>query len=305
MSGKVLNTLILFFLIVACDFSQNHPISKATTVAGEDIESRNAFNDYWYAGKAEVNSYQLQQVQYGEIHDGDIVLVFVTEPFSESEQVKLDYPQEVGRDKVDILKLNSIRKFNTGIYDYSMMTSIFTPVDHNTYPYSLKSTTSSQEWCGHSFTQLNLDGNKYRMQQFSYFEQEGDVDKNVDAAILEDALFNHLRLNGGELPLGDIDLIPSTIYTRLKHEKIRPTAATIRRTQSESKNTYIVEYQHYNRTLTIDVEQNFPHKILAWSEDNGEGLKTTARLKETLNTDYWSKHNNQHEGLRDELRLTK
>ncbi|MEM6698486.1 MAG: hypothetical protein AAF599_08820 [Bacteroidota bacterium] len=305
MSFKILNTLTLLLLIVACDFSLDRPISKATTVAGEDIQSRNQFNEYWYAGKAEVNSYRLRQARYGEIHDGDAVLVFVTEPFSESEQVKLDYPESAGNDKVDVLKLNAIRKFNTGIYDYSMMTSIFTPVDHNTYPYSLKSTTSSQEWCGHSFTQFNLERNKYRMQQFSYFEQEGDEDKNVDAAILEDALFNHLRLNGGELPLGDVDLIPSTTYTRLKHENIRPTAASITRTQSESKNTYVVEYQHYNRTLTIDVEQAFPHKILAWSENNGDGLTTTAKLKETLNTDYWSKHNKQHEGMRAELGLTK
>jgi len=305
MSYKILYALIIFSLTTACNFSQEHPVSKATTVAGEDIENRNAFNDYWYAGKAEVNSYHLRQARYGEIHDGDAVLVFVTEPFSESKQVKLDYPEEAGKDKVDVLKLNTIRKFNTGIYDYSMMTSVFTPVDHNTYPYSLKSTTSSQEWCGHSFTQFNLERNNYRVQQFSYFEQEGDDDKNVDAAILEDALFNHLRLNGCELPLGDIDLIPSTTYTRLKHENIRPTAASITRTQSESKSTYVIEYQHYNRTLTIDVDQIFPHKILAWSENNGDGLTTTARLKETLNTDYWSKHNNQHEGLRTELGLTK
>ncbi|MEL6945415.1 MAG: hypothetical protein AAFO82_22410, partial [Bacteroidota bacterium] len=276
MNYNIFTTLILLCLVTACDFRQDHPISIATTVAGDDVESRNEFKDYWYAGKAEVNSYQLRQARYGEIHNGDAVLVFVTEPFSESRQVKLDYPEESGKDKVDVLKLNAIRKFNTGIYDYSMMTSVFTPVDHNTYPYSLKSTTSSQEWCGHTFTQFNLDRNKYRMKQFSYFEQEGDEDKNVDAAILEDALFSHLRLNGGELPLGEVDLIPSTTYTRLKHEPIRPTAASITRTQSERKSTYVIEYQHYDRTLTIDVEQVFPHKILAWSESNGDGSRRRA-----------------------------
>ena len=87
------------------------------------------FGDYWYQGKAELTSYDLEQARYGEIHPGHAVLIFVTEDFSRSKHVKLDRPQSAGDDAVKVLKLNFMKKFNTGIYPYSMMSSMFTPID--------------------------------------------------------------------------------------------------------------------------------------------------------------------------------
>lgn len=37
------------------------------------------FHDYWHAGKAEVNSYNLDQSRYGESRPGKAVLIFATE----------------------------------------------------------------------------------------------------------------------------------------------------------------------------------------------------------------------------------
>ena len=34
--------------------------------------------EYWYAGEAEITSYELNQARYGEIHKGKAVTVFVT-----------------------------------------------------------------------------------------------------------------------------------------------------------------------------------------------------------------------------------
>ena len=82
-----------------------------------------AFNSYWHAGKAELSKYSLQQSRYGELHEGHAVLVFVTERMNPKKQVKADRP---GADTVPVLKLNATRKFNTGIYPYSVMTSVFT-----------------------------------------------------------------------------------------------------------------------------------------------------------------------------------
>ncbi|MEM9886503.1 MAG: hypothetical protein AAF849_11480 [Bacteroidota bacterium] len=298
-----LSTICLAF---SCDSNKDYPFSKAT-VAQEVaiIEANKDFNDYWYAGKAEVSSYELKQARYGEIHDGDAVLIFVTEPFSLSKQVKLDYPENAGKDKVSVLKLNHVRKFNTGIYDYSVMTSLFTPVDYQNHPYTLKSTTTSQEWCGHSFTQLNLDGNNYRFKQFSYFEAESDEEKKIDAALFEAELMTRIRLNKGNLPTGELTLIPSTIHARFAHQDLRPSKAQISKTQSESKTTYTIEYFHQTRTITIEVEQAFPYKILAWSENNGDGLLTTARLKKSLHTPYWSQNDKANEGMRMVLELVK
>ncbi len=88
-----------------------------------------AFEGYWSKGQAEITSYVLDQSRYGEIHPGNAVLIFVTEDFSRSRQVKLDRPERAGEDRARVLKLNLTKKFATGVYPYSLMSSVFTPLD--------------------------------------------------------------------------------------------------------------------------------------------------------------------------------
>ena len=108
----------LSLFLVFCSFG--YPIDKIS-----DTDHK-TFGDYWYQGKAEITSYEMEQARYGEIRKGHAVLIFVTEDFSKSKQVKLDNPQKDPEDAVKILKLNFVRKFITGIYPYSIMTSVFT-----------------------------------------------------------------------------------------------------------------------------------------------------------------------------------
>lgn len=272
------------------------------------IENIDPFADYWYAGKAEISSYDLRQMRYGEARNGDAVLVFVTEPFSQSKQVKLDNPSAAGEDNVSVLKLNQLRKFNTGIYDYSVMTSVFHPVQVDQFPRPLKLTNSIQEWCGQTFLQLNLDGSKYRTHGFSYFESEGDVEGKVTAAMTEDALFTHLRLHRGQLPEEELELIPSLFYTRMKHtNNLRAHKARITKEASESTATYIVEYYHFPRTVKIEVEQSFPYAILGWQEEEGNGsekMVTRAQLRKRINEPYWQQNSNEYGSMRVGLGLS-
>ena len=131
--------------------------------------SRGQFQDYWYNHGAEISRFSLQQMRYGEIHEGDAVQVFVTEKMNPETQIKANHS---GEQDIAILKLNAVRKFFTGIYPYSILTSIFTPVDVQKYPLPLKISSSTQEWCGHVYTQMNLDGNKYRVRMLSYFKKD-------------------------------------------------------------------------------------------------------------------------------------
>lgn len=266
------------------------------------------FNAYWYANDAEISSYDLQQMRYGEVRQGDAVLVFVTEPFSRAKQVKLDNAEEAGSDKISVLKLNQLRKFNTGIYDYSVMTSVFSPVQIAQYPRPLKLTNSIQEWCGQTFMQLNLAKNDYELQSFSYFETEGDKQTSIEATMPEDALFSYIRLNKGQLLEGDINLLPSIFYTRAKHQNLLPRKARIRKDLSKTFTTYTIEYFHFPRTLVVEVEQQFPYQILSWREEEGSGndkLVTSARLKESMKSPYWKQNSNEYSGLRAELGLSK
>jgi len=287
------------FLMLGCQAQSQEDVSS--------IPLSNDFNNYWYAGKAEIASYDLEQSRYGEIHKGHAVLIFVTEDLSKSKQVKLDYPQRAQKDKIGVLKLNFTKKFNTGIYPYSMMQSVFTPVDRNSHPNSLKTTMSSQEWCGHTFTQLNLKKDMFAINSYSYFEQEGDKQSDLDKTLLEDEIWNLIRLDYKGLPVGDIEIIPGIFHSRLLHQTLNKTIANASLSEDGTAMTYLLDYPKEGRSLSITFEKVFPHKILSWQETakglGGKTLTTKATLKKTLHTDYWSKNKNKYKYLRDSLGL--
>ena len=303
--STVLATFFLVFLFpfYACDSESADKLPSTTNNTTTMTDSHPDFNQYWYSGNAELNSYALKQSRYGEMRDGEVVLVFVTEPFSESKQVKLDYPKMAGKDKVPVMKLNQVRKFSTGIYDYSIMTSTFTPVDTKAFPHTLKSTTSVQEWCGHTYTQLNLQDGNYQLQQYSYFESEGDETKKLSAALLEDELMTRIRISDGRLPEGQVTLIPSTLHSRLGHKALQPSQAVISKSEEGGLVSYTISYQDIERKLTIEVEKDFPYKIRGWSEDTGDGLVTTATLKKSITEPYWSQHDEADKPKRAQLGL--
>ena len=132
-----------------------------------------AVNNYWSQGKAEVNVYEVSQNRYQENHSGQLVSVFVTEDFLTDKQVKNE--RYVNENSAWILKNIQLKKFTTGFYDYSLFNSVFTPINRNKFPKSLKVSASSQEWCGTMYTQFNLIlDTDYKVEHRSYFESEGD-----------------------------------------------------------------------------------------------------------------------------------
>jgi hypothetical protein len=301
LASPFLLIIIAFYLLSGCQApdTNNNYANFANYVVSDQ------FAEYWYQGEAEVNSYEFKINRYGQNRTGDALLVFVTEDFSRSKQVKLDRPGN-GNDKVSILKLNDIWKFKTGIYDYSMMQSVFTPVERKQNPHTLKVTCSSQDWCGHSFQQINLnDNNKdYTYRQFSYFESEGDEKYSIKVDMLEDEIWTALRINPSSIPSGELNLLPGNFYSRLSHEKQEPKRARIRFEKNESLSTCIIEYLHLDRTLQINFETAFPHHILSWKEIKGQQVMVDARLKSTINSPYWMRNGQQYLPLRDSLELT-
>ena len=278
------------FTIITITFGACHAPEQTETAQASFVSQRmpNNFGAYWYQGEAEVNSYALQQSRYGEERSGDAVLVFVTEDFSKSKQVKLDYSGQAGGDKVSVLKLNAIRKFKTGIYDYSMMESVFTPVDLKTYPHTFKTSTTAQDWCGHSFTQVNLQDKGYQVTEFSYFESEGDQTVKIGKVLLEDEIWTRLRINPSSIPEGQVEVLPAAFHSRLAHLKIEPKQARISIQEGEEYSLLQLDYLHLERSLSIQFETAFPHKIISWKENNGRRGITTGKLKKTLKTAYWS-----------------
>ncbi len=248
---------------------------------------------FWYQGLAELNNYELKQSRYGEIRDGQAVLIFVTEDLNTEKQVKADNPDRVNSTKV--MKLNYTKKFQTGIYNYSIMSSIFTPIDRTSFPKTLKVSNSNQDWCGHTFMQLNLTDKGYDLNQFSYFESESDQQMKIKADFLEDEIWNLIRIAPKSLPEGDVNMFPSLEYVRLKHKKNEALKAKAKLSDKGEYSVYEIVYEE--RSLSIEFENVFPHRILGWTEkyiqEDGkspENLITTAKLKKSLMLDYWNRN---------------
>ena len=257
------------------------------------------FASYWFSGKAELNAYQLEQAQYGVLNHGEAVLIFVTEDFRTDKQVKSE--TEASHDKaVPVLKTNISEKFVTGIYDYSLFTSVFTPINNPLFPNTLKVSTSAQEWCGHSYIQLNYHNNAYQVSGKSYFEQEVDEVYSVAKVLLEDELWNRIRLNPDKLPIGEKQLVPGTMTARLRHKKLDPLPASLTLAPytagaypGRQLNAYTIDYPTDGRRLMIVFERQFPYKIAGWEEtykSKANLLTSRAVLRKTLTTDYWN-HN--------------
>lgn len=276
--------------------------------------SSRSFKSYWYAGTAELSRYQLHQNRYGEVREGDAVLIFVTEDFLPETQVKYE-GRPAPDSPVSILKLNAMRKFLTGVYPYSTMTSVFTPVSP-VEPGTYKVTTTSQEWCGHVFMQLNRRGEGFNGRYFSYFQGEGDREFDLPGAVLEDELWTLIRLDPARLPTGDLSVIPGTLYLRLMHRDIGAYEATATLEDIEDATLssaplkrYRLAYEDLNRTLTMTFEAEFPHSILAWEETTAPlggrgGVESTRAVRtHSIKLDYWNHNRLEDTELRARLGL--
>ena len=63
------------------------------TTAGGTYGKDPDFSSWWHDGKAEMDGYRLTVTRYGQEREGQCVMIFVTEPFSESRRVKVDDPR--------------------------------------------------------------------------------------------------------------------------------------------------------------------------------------------------------------------
>ncbi|MAT89365.1 MAG: septum formation inhibitor Maf [Flavobacteriaceae bacterium] len=283
-------------LIPNSDPSHIHKESEPRTVS-EDFKS------YWYSGTAELTSYQLTQARYGELREGTAVTIFVTEDFLPKQQVKANQASE---ETISVLKLNATKKFLTGIYPYSIMTSTFSPIAETGH--ALKVSNSVQEWCGHVYTQLNRR-KQFEIEAHSYFEGEADTTLTLEKTWLEDELWNLIRINPDELPTGELMIIPSFEHLRLKHRELQAYKAFASLKQGDSMATYQVTYPSLERELTLHFQSIFPFEIEQWEEAIGKAqedstaLVTRAVKLKRIRTAYWQQNQNRHLVWRDSLGL--
>lgn len=300
-------------------------------VFGLAAEARADSGDFWASwgdGKAELSGYRLRMPRYGQPRAGSLVLIYVTEDFSDSRRVKAEHlGRHPASDVYPVLKLNSIRKFQTGIYDYSVMTSVFARLDFaaTERPFPLrKLSLSSQEWCGHVYHQVlppaatAARALPWQSTSHSYFDGEADDQRALPAppgeVVAEDELPLLLRSYAGRrefLAPGEsrtVAFLPSLVRARLLHQPLAFTSAVITRQGAPvafktpagevAVIAYTVAVRDGDRAL-YHFAAAPPHRLVHYSWDSGE----EATLLGSTRLPYWQLHDNGHEALLKELGL--
>ena len=282
-------------------------LSPLLFVAGTDPEpttSEVGFDARWQDGRAELDGYRYSIVRYGELRQGQAVMIFVTEPWSESKRVKVEDASRTPADTFEALKLNLVRDFQTGIYDYNTMLSLFV----RTRDFSpVEVSFTSAEWCGHVYHKVRFDHDMVSEELRSYFEDESGTRRHEvpKDGVPEDALFILLRgLKGDYIDRGgsrDIKLLSGMLESRLRHRSLAWTTARITR----SSETVEVPAGTWTGAILYEVVLENGRRGRFWIEPGGDrrilkwtwtGVGANAEARETgeltgsVRTAYWKEN---------------
>lgn len=275
------------------------PLSNPRSLASGE------FRGLWYDGNAELAGYEITQPRYGSLRHGELALIYVTEPLDRQTWIKRD--DALPERRVDVLKLNANLTFLAGIYPYSVMTSVFSPIDDwgmaRFTP--VKITLTAQEWCGQVFEGMWPGVGTLERQTISYFADEGERhlrEPVPDDTLYEDALLIQLRELDGPFAKGASwsgYLVPSLWRLRRAHTPAVAAPTTITRSEAMrdgfAVTRFVVESTNYRRT--IDVERAAPRRILGWQTSDGE----QATLRRSTRLPYWERNRPGDESLREQL----
>lgn len=278
-------------------------LAEPSMIFGED------FWNHWGDGNAEVAGYDLEMPRYGEMRTGTAVLIFVTEPFTVEPRVKADGPNAKTGTVFQVMKLNLVRDFQTGIYDYNTMTSTFVGLE----PFAglpsgapAKVTFSSQEWCGQVWSQEIFHPGRIEIVSHSYFGGEADESLTIRRAgriWSEDQLFHWAR--GFALPdaaemTSTVTMLPALLEARLRHEPIEPRNVVLKRSVRDESITVPAgtfetlvhtAVSSGGTTWTFWIERSEPHRIIQWTTSDGEA----GRLRGSERLPYWKMNGGAYE----------
>jgi hypothetical protein len=188
-----------------------------------------------------------------------------------------------------MLKFNYVRRFQTGIYSYREMMSVFFEQSELQFA---KMTFGSQEWCGQSFKELvNFDGNSsYHFNTYWDGQGRGSYDVSFPQEIfLYDALTVQLRmLEFEEGKSVEIPLLPGQISSKVQKPEISKATVNFLKTETISVTAgnfscQLVEVVHSKGKDLFWFESNFPKRMIKWEGYNQDSYE----LLDSKNLAYW------------------
>ena len=256
----------------------------------------------WSDGMAEMNGYDLTYPRYGQLRKGVAVAIFVTEPFSKSARVKADPGRHSPADEFPVMKLNLVRDYQTGLYDYNDMVSVFSAlaeVDGRLYGLPTKVSFTCQEWCGHVYSHLLFGKQRAWHVSHSYFDGEADSARDIPFdyhASSEDALWLWARGIGAPYYADGrprkYPMLLSLETARTKHVPVQLGAVELSfETNAQRIRVPAGDFDVEVRTAKLSdgtvrkffVERAMPRRLIRWEATTGERaeLLGSSRMK------YW------------------
>ena len=281
-------------------------------------------NPEW-KGQAEVARYTGKVLRYGQRRLAELFLITVTEPFNLKQAVKSE------NDNIGILALkqNQVLSFQTGVYPYRQMNSVFWQVGRGNL---IKASMTSQDWCGQTFKEARFLPGHLQLSYNSYWEGEGAKHMRVlvpqnKFGGLEGKSKRHLALLYDELPLlvrspqlkqhsnfwlfpllmssqvlrPDFDIgkaarRPSFVRAKLSFSKVKFKLGSKRFTQVEKFSVRFPQLantiQNENQDIFYVHSKGKNRVLLSWIRHDGSRLD----LQELYYTAYWKQN-----GLYDKL----
>ena len=231
---------------------------KVETVVPINQETNKTFIDYWKNGKTETTKYDLKE---DSISVGEGSLTF-----------NIDYVEGVNKtDSIQVLHSDFTGKIHKENYDYSVMTSAYLPLNLTLRPHAMKVINSVQEPSGNSFLELKQIPKSYEIESKNTFNEKTKEHYILERKNLEDELWAKIKMNPNDLPIGDIEIIPSFAYWQSvrKSPNIYEAKAELKdyaETEFKGKKLkiYSLDYPDLKRNLSIVFEGEFPFEIVGW-----------------------------------------
>ncbi|HZT32913.1 MAG TPA: hypothetical protein VFA33_23705 [Bryobacteraceae bacterium] len=297
------------------------PAATGGTTTGAPPLASPAFDqtfwNTWSDGQAELAAYDLSIPRYGQLRRGVAVAIFVTETFSNSLRVKADPGKHAPADEFPVMKLNLVKDYQTGVYDYNEMTSTFVAlrgVNGRGAGTATKISFSRQEWCGNTYQQLLFDAGTIRATRHSYFDGDADSQASVSYpadGVSEDALYLWARgMASPALEPGAsraVSVLPSAAYAKGAGAAWQPAvlsrSAQPRRI-SVPGGSFSVEVLSARigagDQRVFYVEAAPPHRLIQWESSSGE----RAVFVKSVRMKYWERNGLGQEDALKQLGLS-
>jgi hypothetical protein len=271
--------LMLVLLSVAFAVGMRATVfQKKTTpkaVAQEPSETAE-FKAYWPIRakpvRSETTTYQLWQLQGRDTLEGTATLTFRVVNFRTDEQLIATTDEGLAR-AVPVLATE--RRWRIG--EEGTSTSVFTPFGDLRFPNTLKVSASVQDLGEHHYRQISYRNNGYQVRTQTDRETNVPSEYATDEALLEDELWNRIRLNPAALPTGDLRLLSSAGAAH--HPKPAEATATLDTARGAAWSrlvgatdtrqaviAYRIDYKADKQSLTIYFGAMFPYWIVGWEQ---------------------------------------